>query len=248
MYNFSLFINYKKVTNQLFKMQFLKSLKNFSRDNSGVTGLETAIILIAFVVVAAVFAFTVMTTGLFSTEKAKTTSQAALTEASSSFILKGSVTATCAAGAGPLGCKKDLAPVGVADEYVDSITFTIALAIGAEQQRIDDESVFAIHYFDENNDFRTSGDVPRQGIVTAVAITEVITGSIPGVLEGGDSATVTVSLNLNTGKGGGAKPIDDVIHLGAGQKFRIEIISPKGGTLVVERTLPKNLTRNMNLQ
>ncbi|MCH2304012.1 MAG: hypothetical protein MK330_00465 [SAR202 cluster bacterium] len=177
----------------MYKIQSLKRLKRFSQNNSGVTGLETAIILIAFVVVAAVFAFTVMTTGLFSTEKAKTTSQAALTETSSSFILKGSVTATCAAGAGPLDCKKDLAPVGVADEYVDSITFTIALGIGAEQQRIDDESVFAIHYFDENNDFRTSGDVPRKGIITAVAITEVIAGSIPGVLEGVDYATFTVS-------------------------------------------------------
>ena len=51
-------------------------LQNLYSDRSGITGLETAIILIAFIVVAAVFAFTVMTTGLFSTEKAKTTAQA----------------------------------------------------------------------------------------------------------------------------------------------------------------------------
>ena len=66
----------------------MKIFNRFYRDNSGITGLETAIILIAFVVVAAVFAFTVMTTGLFSTEKAKNTAKAALTEASSSFITK----------------------------------------------------------------------------------------------------------------------------------------------------------------
>jgi flagellin FlaB len=40
------------------------------KDQRGITGLETAIVLIAFVVVASVFAFAVITTGLFSSEKA----------------------------------------------------------------------------------------------------------------------------------------------------------------------------------
>jgi len=35
----------------------------------GITGLETAVILIAFVVVASIFAFTVLSTGLFSSER-----------------------------------------------------------------------------------------------------------------------------------------------------------------------------------
>jgi hypothetical protein len=43
------------------------------RDQTGVTGLETAIILIAFVVVASVFAFTVLSTGIFSAERGKET-------------------------------------------------------------------------------------------------------------------------------------------------------------------------------
>lgn len=38
------------------------------RNKRGITGLETAIILIAFVVVASVFAFTVLSTGLFARE------------------------------------------------------------------------------------------------------------------------------------------------------------------------------------
>ena len=44
----------------------------------GITGLETAIILIAFVVVASVFAFTVLSTGIFSSERSKETVFAAL--------------------------------------------------------------------------------------------------------------------------------------------------------------------------
>ena len=75
--------------------RFGNSLKTLYKDQAGITGLETAIILIAFIVVAAVFAFTIMTTGLFSTEKAKTTAQAGITEASSTFVPKGAVVAKC---------------------------------------------------------------------------------------------------------------------------------------------------------
>jgi archaeal flagellin FlaB len=45
--------------------------KNIYKEQKGITGLETAIILIAFVVVAAVFAYTVLSAGLFSTQKSQ---------------------------------------------------------------------------------------------------------------------------------------------------------------------------------
>ena len=63
------------------------------RDQRGITGLETAIILIAFVVVASVFAFTVLSTGLFSSERGKETILSGLDEARGSPALKGSVMA-----------------------------------------------------------------------------------------------------------------------------------------------------------
>ena len=59
----------------------------------GITGLETAIVLIAFVVVASVFAFAVITTGLFSSEKAAESAQAGLGEASTTLTPKGAVVA-----------------------------------------------------------------------------------------------------------------------------------------------------------
>ncbi len=59
----------------------------------GVTGLETAIILIAFVVVASVFAFTVLSTGIFSAEKGKEVALGGLRQASGTIELKGSVIA-----------------------------------------------------------------------------------------------------------------------------------------------------------
>ena len=63
------------------------------RDQRGITGLETAIILIAFVVVASVFAFVVLSTGLFSAERGKETVHAGLKEARGSPVLKGSLIA-----------------------------------------------------------------------------------------------------------------------------------------------------------
>ncbi|MCZ6539465.1 MAG: hypothetical protein O6922_06535 [Chloroflexi bacterium] len=59
----------------------------------GITGLETAIILIAFVVVASVFAFTVLSTGIFASERSKETVFAGLEEAKSSIEPRGSVIA-----------------------------------------------------------------------------------------------------------------------------------------------------------
>ena len=64
-----------------------------SVDQRGVTGLETAIILIAFVVVASVFAFTVLSTGIFSSERGKETVYAGLAEARGTIETKGGVIA-----------------------------------------------------------------------------------------------------------------------------------------------------------
>ncbi len=62
-------------------------------DQRGVTGLETAIILIAFVVVASIFAFTVLSSGIFSAERGKETVFSSLREARGSAAIKGSVVA-----------------------------------------------------------------------------------------------------------------------------------------------------------
>ena len=59
------------------------------KNERGVTALETAIILIAFVVVAAIFAFTVLSTGTFLTERSKEATYAALQEVRGSLALKG---------------------------------------------------------------------------------------------------------------------------------------------------------------
>ena len=75
----------------------MSRVKNFIRrigEQKGITGLETAIILIAFVVVAAVFAFVVLSTGLFSSERSKETVYAGLEKTRGTMELSGAVIAT----------------------------------------------------------------------------------------------------------------------------------------------------------
>jgi flagellin FlaB len=68
---------------------------NNIKSERGMTGLETAIILIAFVTVAAVFGYAILSAGLFSAERGKETIYAGLNEAKSNFEISGSVTVLC---------------------------------------------------------------------------------------------------------------------------------------------------------
>ncbi|MEM5824330.1 MAG: archaellin/type IV pilin N-terminal domain-containing protein, partial [Archaeoglobaceae archaeon] len=59
------------------------------RDEKGFTGLEAAIVLIAFVVVAAVFSYVMLGAGFFTTQKSKQVVDTGVKQASSSLTLDG---------------------------------------------------------------------------------------------------------------------------------------------------------------
>ncbi len=87
----------------------------------GITGLETAIILIAFVVVASIFAFTVLSTGVFASERSKETVYAGLEEAKSSLEPKGSVIAF-----------KGRAGTTSSDDSIYKVSFVLGNAVAGE--------------------------------------------------------------------------------------------------------------------
>ncbi len=95
------------------------------RSEKGITGLETAIILIAFVVVATVFAFVVLTTGIFSSERGKETVFAGLEKARGTMEVRGGVVVT-AVGL-PLA--------------VDEIQFAVSTTAGGESIPLDPAAV-----------------------------------------------------------------------------------------------------------
>ena len=69
----------------------MQTVRGLLREQRGITGLETAIVLIAFVVVSSTFAFAALSTGLFSADKSKETINAGLKEATGTMQLVGHV-------------------------------------------------------------------------------------------------------------------------------------------------------------
>ncbi len=67
--------------------------KGHAHTHRGIIGIESAIVLIAFVIVAAALAFVVLNMGFSTTQKAKTSIIAALEEAGSSLEVAGKITA-----------------------------------------------------------------------------------------------------------------------------------------------------------
>ncbi len=73
------------------KMRIKQTLRKLLKQNRGMVGIEAAIVLIAFVIVAAAFAFMVVNMGLFATQSGKQTIQTGLSEASSPLVVDGDI-------------------------------------------------------------------------------------------------------------------------------------------------------------
>ena len=69
----------------------MKKLKNLLKQKRGMVGLEAAIVLISFVIVAAAFSFMVVNMGLFATQRGRETIQQGVSEAGSPLTLDGSI-------------------------------------------------------------------------------------------------------------------------------------------------------------
>jgi len=66
-------------------------LKKLLRQKRGIVGLEAAIVLIAFVIIAAAFSFMVVNQGLFATERGKAVVQEGLQQASTPLSMDGTI-------------------------------------------------------------------------------------------------------------------------------------------------------------
>jgi len=178
-------------------------MKRVAREEAGITALETAIILIAFVVVASVFAFTILSAGTFSTERGKEAVFAGLSQVRSSIELKGSVIAT-ASVTGTTGT-------------VDEVIFTIANAIGGEPVNLNtDDRVVVIDYRDSTQIY----SVPDWEVVWKVQNDE------DDLLEAGELAEITVPLASLTNKLGINTDFSIEIKPPAGAVLNIQRTTP----------------------
>jgi len=215
-----------------------KFLNGIHKGEKGITGLETAIILIAFVVVAAVFAYTVLSAGLFATQKSSEAVYSGLEEVQSTISLKGAVIA-----------KAEVGHTG-ASGNISQLTFTIVNAIGGEpidftlptsnvtsgKANPGSNNVLVISYIDQSQRIEDLfWTTSKMGNADA-----------DDLLEANEQFQVTIGNATHT-VGGGNMFDALTTPLGTNTSFTIELKTPKGAVLVFERKTPAYIDSVMNL-
>jgi len=213
-------------------------LNRLTKDERGVTALETAIILIAFVVVAAIFAFTVLSTGTFLTEKSKESAYAGLQEVRGSMELKGGVVISSS----------------VANQ-VDYVAVTLATVAGGASVDLSTGAASAAN--------AAKVKITYRDLTINQALTAADDGGTPGTPADytagagkwyvSDCTNCKPASTCNTTAGGNAcilvagalarihAYIPNSATLNNNETFALEIKPPSGGTMLLERTLPAAL-------
>jgi flagellin FlaB len=112
-------------------MNWKKTLKKLLYQKRGIIGLEAAIILIAFVIIAAVFSFMVVNQGLFATQRGETAIQEGLQEASTPLAVDGQMfVRTAVDGKNITAILVPLKAYGVASVPMWQNETTVSLTVG----------------------------------------------------------------------------------------------------------------------
>lgn len=214
-------------------------LKEKIRTRRGLTGLETAIILIAFVIVAAAFAFAVLNMGFQTSQRSVETMQAGLQEASSAVELDGAVIA--------YGADIDTSDT---DLEVMNITFCIRLSAGKNPVDLSPTHLaiaysdpylhkFNVHDATEVYTNWTDAVADLKDATGPTAVVYQLRGDGDTLLEYGER--FVVAINITKVYGGSApslQPNDEV---------KIEVKPSAGAILTVVRHLPAAIDPVMNL-
>ncbi len=188
------------------------------KDQEGITGIETAIILIAFVIVASVFAYVVLSAGLFSTQKAKEAIHAGLEEAQCTIEVKGNIYGR------------------MASSVLQEVYFTVGTTTGGDSIDFTDTSgnasnLVVISYVDNYQMFPSVN----------WTLTKLNTVDADNMLDNNELFMITVDLSVVSAN---ATPEQ---MPGPYHTFQLEVKPPSGAVLVLERTLPARVDQIVNL-
>jgi flagellin FlaB len=225
----------------------------------GITGLETAIVLIAFVVVASVFAFTILSAGVFSSEANKQTIHAGLKETrtrlsqqGSAFAFAGKQGSTDAVYKIVFIVSNSLAgePVDLTAPYSENgaatdpdivpgaATATI-ISYADEKQRLSDVA-WSQTFIGTNNGDDLLEDGEKAEIT--VWLMDRITGT---AIDSNDSIAYTDGNSANGGSASGLTSSNSLVVKST--RFVIELTPQLGAPLTVQRSIPPGLRNVMNL-
>jgi len=195
--------------------------KSLIRDQRGITGLETAIVLIAFVVVASVFAFAVLSTGLLSSEKSKETVLGGLAETSSTISIRGDIIATANSG----------------KTSIDSIKFTLTSAAQASDAVDLSTTGVVVTYLDDRQAANCTNPAAASDVADTAQCswaTSWILGT-SDLLDPGEQVDMTVTLDWLSAL------------LVKKTEFTIQVKPNKGAVVIVNRTTPGEIKLKMSL-
>ncbi len=197
---------------------FARLVQRIKDDQSGITGLETAIILIAFVMVASTLSYVVLTAGLYSSQKAKEAVHAGLSEVSATMQLKGNVFLKMESGFGT----EMYLTLGVT-QGSGGIDFTDTS--GGNNKVI-------ISYADEYHQYPTLD----------WTTTKLTTTDNDSMLDPNELFLITVDLSTVTDNAS-----SDAEKVSAYHQFALEVKPPSGAVLTIERTVPARINQIVNL-
>jgi archaeal flagellin FlaB len=217
-------------------MSLFSNLKRWRRDERGITGLETAIILIAFVVVATVFAFVVLTTGIFSAERGKETVYAGLAKARGTMEVRGGIVVQA----------EDTLPSGSPDGVIEpeTIQFQVSTTAGGDPIPLDPHATTNRTVIAYRSDDTVVNDMNY-------CATEIV-GDGDALLEPGELFTITIPGENDIGTGFTtpdtceANP-DTISALTDNDRWTLEVQTPVGAVLDITRSLPAQIDAVMQL-
>ena len=209
------------------------------RNEKGITGLETAIILIASIVAAAVFVSTILSAGMFSAQQSQNTISSGLKEMQSTLELRGSVIAK-ADTTGDNG-------------NIKQITFIVANVFGGEPIDFTEPTANTT----SNNGLAASNSsnkvvinyIDRDQTVNNLywTVTKLRSANDNNLLEQNEKFEITIG-NSDNGTGGGN--LIDALNpqLSIKKVFALELLTPAGALLTIERTTPAYIGQTIDLR
>lgn len=192
--------------------------RRLNEDQRGITGLETAIILIAFVMVATVFAYVVLSAGLFTSQQAKESIYEGVEQSKSTMMLRGNVLANMTAGA------------------VNEIYFSVGTVGQGNRIDLTDTSggnnTVVISFSDQYQQFPSLN----------WTLQKITSFGDDNILDDNELFQITVDTSLVN-----ESASSDEEKLGAYHKFVLEVKPPAGALLTIERTIPARVSQLVNL-
>jgi archaeal flagellin FlaB len=233
--------------------------KGTRHSHRGVIGVESAIVMIAFVIVAAALAFVVLNMGFTTSQKVKTTTISSLQEASSAMEISGTIFG--------IGCTSSTNGCDVTQK-INATIIPIKIAPGGNVVNFSPE-VTAIRYFSKNveytniyagtvttDDYKQPVTAFKQAALEAGTAFDAFNGANPinGTLPSETTAFVYFPKRQNTNsilESGEHAVIAigfaDTDRPTPNEKISIEIVTTDGGILTIDRVIPNITRENVDL-